>query len=185
MHSSNVGPSDLLDCLISPQVYRNNVGPQDLLGCLISPQVHRNNVGPQDLLDCLISPQVYRKTAAFLPSSKLLPTAQSSEFDPNMSQPMALGGQEESDKEDEEQRAVTRIPPQNITNSISSADWPLLLKDYLELLVRNGHYTPIPHGSEPFKRDIKSYISSGIINLDKPSNPSSHEVVAWLKRILR
>ena len=25
----------------------------------------------------------------------------------------------------------------------------------------------------------------GIINLDKPSNPSSHEVVAWIKRILR
>jgi H/ACA ribonucleoprotein complex subunit 4 len=26
---------------------------------------------------------------------------------------------------------------------------------------------------------------SGFINLDKPSNPSSHEVVAWIKRILR
>ena len=26
---------------------------------------------------------------------------------------------------------------------------------------------------------------AGVINLDKPSNPSSHEVVAWLRRILR
>lgn len=26
---------------------------------------------------------------------------------------------------------------------------------------------------------------SGIINLDKPANPSSHEVVAWIRRILR
>ena len=26
---------------------------------------------------------------------------------------------------------------------------------------------------------------SGFINLDKPANPSSHEVVAWIKRILR
>ena len=26
---------------------------------------------------------------------------------------------------------------------------------------------------------------SGFLNLDKPSNPSSHEVVAWIKRILR
>lgn len=26
---------------------------------------------------------------------------------------------------------------------------------------------------------------SGVINLDKPSNPSSHEVVAWLRRMLR
>lgn len=25
----------------------------------------------------------------------------------------------------------------------------------------------------------------GVINLDKPANPSSHEVVAWIKRILR
>jgi H/ACA ribonucleoprotein complex subunit 4 len=51
--------------------------------------------------------------------------------------------------------------------------------------VRTGHFTPIPNGSSPLKRDIKSYISSGVINLDKPSNPSSHEVVAWVKRILR
>jgi H/ACA ribonucleoprotein complex subunit 4 len=53
------------------------------------------------------------------------------------------------------------------------------------VLVRTGHFTPIPNGSSPLKRDIKSYISSGVINLDKPSNPSSHEVVAWVKRILR
>ena len=46
-------------------------------------------------------------------------------------------------------------------------------------------FTPIPAGSEPLKRDLKSYISNGVINLDKPSNPSSHEVVAWIKRILR
>lgn len=26
---------------------------------------------------------------------------------------------------------------------------------------------------------------AGFINLDKPSNPSSHEVVAWIKRILK
>jgi H/ACA ribonucleoprotein complex subunit 4 len=25
----------------------------------------------------------------------------------------------------------------------------------------------------------------GVINLDKPSNPSSHEVVAWIKKILK
>jgi H/ACA ribonucleoprotein complex subunit 4 len=27
--------------------------------------------------------------------------------------------------------------------------------------------------------------SYGIINLNKPANPSSHEVVAWVKRILK
>jgi H/ACA ribonucleoprotein complex subunit 4 len=35
------------------------------------------------------------------------------------------------------------------------------------------------------KRPLKEYIKSGVINLDKPANPSSHEVVAWIKRILR
>lgn len=53
------------------------------------------------------------------------------------------------------------------------------------MLVRTGHFTPIPHGCTPLKRQIDEYIKLGIINLDKPSNPSSHEVVAWIKRILR
>ena len=53
------------------------------------------------------------------------------------------------------------------------------------VLIRTGHFTPIPNGCTPLKRDLKSYISSGVINLDKPSNPSSHEVVAWVKRMLR
>lgn len=79
------------------------------------------------------------------------------------------------------------------------------------LLVRSAHFTPIPAGSSPLKRDLASYIKwvfssllllshvrlqsltsalpsssrTGVINLDKPSNPSSHEVVAWIRRILR
>lgn len=51
--------------------------------------------------------------------------------------------------------------------------------------VRTNHYTPIAAGSSPLKRELSEYIKSGYINLDKPSNPSSHEVVAWIKRILR
>ncbi|KAI5364834.1 Putative PUA domain, pseudouridine synthase II, tRNA pseudouridine synthase B family, dyskerin [Septoria linicola] len=77
------------------------------------------------------------------------------------------------------------IKPEAVAPSVSTADWPLLLKNWDQLLVRTGHFTPIPAGCTPLKRDLKSYISSGVINLDKPSNPSSHEVVAWLKRILR
>ena len=53
------------------------------------------------------------------------------------------------------------------------------------VLVRTSHYTPIPQGCAPLARDLKQYISSGVINLDKPSNPSSHEVVSWIKRMLR
>ncbi|KAF2181792.1 centromere/microtubule binding protein CBF5 [Zopfia rhizophila CBS 207.26] len=77
------------------------------------------------------------------------------------------------------------IKPEASTPALDTSDWPLLLKNYSDLLVRTAHFTPIPQGCAPHKRDLKSYISSGVINLDKPANPSSHEVVAWVKRILR
>ncbi len=77
------------------------------------------------------------------------------------------------------------IKPEATTPAVDTSSWPLLLKDYNKLLVRTGHFTPIPVGCTPLKRDLKSYIASGVINLDKPSNPSSHEVVAWVKRMLR
>ena len=39
-------------------------------------------------------------------------------------------------------------------------------------------------GHSPLKRPLEEYLRYGVINLDKPANPSSHEVVAWIKRIL-
>ena len=68
---------------------------------------------------------------------------------------------------------------------LDTSDWPLLLKNFDRLNVRTNHYTPLPFGASPLKRDITNYIKSGFLNLDKPANPSSHEVVAWIKRILR
>jgi H/ACA ribonucleoprotein complex subunit 4 len=40
-------------------------------------------------------------------------------------------------------------------------------------------------GTSPLKRPLSEYLRYGVINLDKPANPSSHEVVAWIKRILK
>nr|XP_043632403.1 H/ACA ribonucleoprotein complex subunit 4-like [Erigeron canadensis] len=77
------------------------------------------------------------------------------------------------------------IKPQSFTPSINTSDWPILLKNYDRLNVRTGHYTPLPSGYSPLKRPLAEYIRYGVINLDKPANPSSHEVVAWIKRILR
>lgn len=71
------------------------------------------------------------------------------------------------------------------TPKLDASRWPLLLKNYDKLHVRTGHYTPIPSGSTPLKRCLQEYLSYGCINLDKPVNPSSHEVVAWVKRLLR
>ncbi|CAM9382262.1 unnamed protein product [Chrysoparadoxa australica] len=77
------------------------------------------------------------------------------------------------------------IKPSDVKPKLDTSNWPLLLKNYDELHVRTSHYTPIPMGCSPLKRELKEYIRYGVINLDKPANPSSHEVVAWIKRILR
>jgi H/ACA ribonucleoprotein complex subunit 4 len=36
----------------------------------------------------------------------------------------------------------------------------------------------------PRSRPLKEYLETSVINLDKPPGPSSHEVVAWVKRLL-
>ncbi|XP_057301299.1 H/ACA ribonucleoprotein complex subunit DKC1-like [Hydractinia symbiolongicarpus] len=77
------------------------------------------------------------------------------------------------------------IKPTSVIPKLDTSKWPLLLKNYDRLNVRTGHYTPIPCGSSPLKRSLKDFLAAGFINLDKPANPSSHEVVAWIKKILR
>ncbi|KAJ1339667.1 centromere/microtubule-binding protein CBF5 [Batrachochytrium salamandrivorans] len=77
------------------------------------------------------------------------------------------------------------IKSSSVTPTLDTSEWPLLLKNYDKLNVRTSHYTPIPSGCAPLKRDLSTYIKCGVINLDKPANPSSHEVVAWIRRILR
>lgn len=77
------------------------------------------------------------------------------------------------------------IQPSSHTPKIDTSKWPLLLKNYSDLNVRTSHYTPIPSGSSPLSRPLRDHLSYGVINLDKPANPSSHEVVSWIKRILR
>ena len=52
------------------------------------------------------------------------------------------------------------------------------------LLVKTEEETDYTYGCKPEDRPIGDYIRFGLINLDKPAGPSSHEVTAWLKRIL-
>ncbi|XP_065202098.1 H/ACA ribonucleoprotein complex subunit 4 [Planococcus citri] len=78
-----------------------------------------------------------------------------------------------------------RIEPSNDVPKLETSDWPLLLKNFDKLHIRSNHYTPLPFGASPLKRNIHDYVRSGCIYLDKPANPSSHEVVAWIKRILK
>lgn len=52
------------------------------------------------------------------------------------------------------------------------------------LLIKAEEETDLSYGCKPEDRPVSDYIRFGIINLDKPAGPSSHEVTAWLKRIL-
>jgi H/ACA ribonucleoprotein complex subunit 4 len=54
-----------------------------------------------------------------------------------------------------------------------------------KLMVKAEEETDPQFGHRPEERPIKEHIKFGIINLDKPSGPSSHEVTAWVKRILK
>jgi H/ACA ribonucleoprotein complex subunit 4 len=52
------------------------------------------------------------------------------------------------------------------------------------LLVKAEENTNPRFGYKPEERPIKEHMRFGVINLDKPAGPSSHEVTAWVKRIL-
>jgi len=53
-----------------------------------------------------------------------------------------------------------------------------------EVMVRAQDMTDPRYGCEPDKRTIQEHIKLGVINLDKPVGPTSHEVAAWVKRVL-
>src|SRR5437667_12381344 len=52
------------------------------------------------------------------------------------------------------------------------------------MLVKLEEETDPSYGCPPLKRPIDQHFRFGLVNLDKPSGPSSHEVVARVKRML-
>jgi len=53
-----------------------------------------------------------------------------------------------------------------------------------ELLIKAEDTTDPAYGHKPAERPAEEYICYGVINLDKPAGPTSHEVAAWLKKIM-
>lgn len=53
-----------------------------------------------------------------------------------------------------------------------------------KLLVKAEADTNLRYGCKPEERPAKDIIKFGVINLDKPAGPTSHEVAAWVKRIV-
>ncbi|MFX1393016.1 MAG: RNA-guided pseudouridylation complex pseudouridine synthase subunit Cbf5 [Promethearchaeota archaeon] len=53
-----------------------------------------------------------------------------------------------------------------------------------QLIIKSQDDTSPEFGCEPQKRKLETLLQSGVINLDKPSGPTSHEVVTWVRKIL-
>ena len=53
-----------------------------------------------------------------------------------------------------------------------------------QLLVKSQDNTNPNYGCEPKSRSITKLLQYGVINLDKPSGPTSHEVVSWVRKVL-
>ena len=52
------------------------------------------------------------------------------------------------------------------------------------LITKSEDDTDQRFGTNPMHRSLKEHIRFGLINLDKPSGPSSHEVASWVKKQL-
>ena len=58
------------------------------------------------------------------------------------------------------------------------------LQQFKQLMKIDDDVTNDKYGYYPDQRPIKQLLDYGLISLDKPPGPTSHEVVAWVKRIL-
>lgn len=61
---------------------------------------------------------------------------------------------------------------------------PLFKRANSNLITKKKARTDSSFGKYPEARPIREHLKYGIINLDKPRGPTSHETVAWVKRIL-
>ncbi len=53
-----------------------------------------------------------------------------------------------------------------------------------DVLVKSDDATDPAYGCAPDKRPIGELLKKGVINLDKPRGPTSHQVSAWVKQIM-
>ncbi len=53
-----------------------------------------------------------------------------------------------------------------------------------ETMVKTEDRTDPKYGHKPSERPANEYIQYGVLNLDKPAGPTSHEVAAWTRKIM-
>lgn len=54
-----------------------------------------------------------------------------------------------------------------------------------ELVAKVDDTTDPKYGCRPEDRPMSLHIKYGMMPIDKPAGPSSHEVVAWIKRMMK
>ncbi len=57
-------------------------------------------------------------------------------------------------------------------------------RSYEEILYKSKDKTSSRYGKKPEKRNLEELLQKGIVNIDKPRGPTSHEVTSWVKKIL-
>jgi len=67
---------------------------------------------------------------------------------------------------------------------MSNSEFKLPSDESEQLLVKSQDTTNKDYGCDPNNRNIEDLLTHGVINLDKPSGPTSHEVVSWARKIL-
>ena len=60
----------------------------------------------------------------------------------------------------------------------------LLLADFPKCLVKRDPHLFLSEGCAPTVRPLQKHLERAFVHIDKPRGPSSHEVSAWLKRVL-
>ncbi len=53
------------------------------------------------------------------------------------------------------------------------------------MIIKEDAQTNSKHGTYPNKRTMEQIVEYGVINLDKPQGPTSHQTVAWIRDMLR
>lgn len=53
-----------------------------------------------------------------------------------------------------------------------------------DILYKSKDKTSSKYGKKPEERNLSELLQKGIVNIDKPRGPTSHEVTSWVKKIL-
>src|SRR3989338_2202818 len=79
----------------------------------------------------------------------------------------------------------------NSINFIKSSDFSAIMENLLpfektdrKILVRKESETDYKYGCNPNKRKTDKIVNYGIVNIDKPKGPTSHQVADYVQKIL-